>query len=97
MGKKSEHIYNYIKQFILNYGERRDKKHGNWILLKIGKEAFLQIDSWNGYIHYGMCPIYCYWNGFGGYSFLGGNWGGYTAPKDLRFQKYIYDRLINKV
>lgn len=85
--------YNFIKSYIWKHGEKKGKKHGNWILLKIGREAFLQMDSWNESIHYGIGPQYNYWIGFGGWEFLGGYWGEFTKGKDDRFINYIYNKI----
>ena len=36
-----------LHNYIYKYGEKRDKKHGNWIKLHLFDNWFLQMDTWN--------------------------------------------------
>ncbi len=45
--------YNHevLRYLIREHGEKFNKKHGNWIRLRLNGYWFLEMDSWNGYIN----------------------------------------------
>lgn len=83
--KKQEKLHGELATLIRNYGKHHLKKHGNWIILRLNDDWFLQMDSWNTAIYLKQGPgEYNYWNGFSGktWQYLGGNWGGFNLPQE---------------
>lgn len=80
-------IYSELIDIIINYGEKKDKKHGNWYKLPIFGDYYLEMDSWNKRICVNNYQSeYCYWNGFTRnkgtfYKVLGGDWGKFECDR----------------
>ena len=54
-----------LREFMFEMGEKHPKKHGHWIIFRFrGEGTFLEMDSWNGALHYKVgSGEYNYWTG----------------------------------
>ena len=48
----SDYYHKILLNYIHKHGNSFPKKHGNWIKLKLFKDYYLSLDSWNGYISF---------------------------------------------
>jgi hypothetical protein len=85
-----------IRDLILKYGERFDKRHGNWIKLQFTDNLFFQMDSWNYAISLKRgIGEYDYWIGFSGEreKYLGMDFGGLEIHCEIDILKSWYEKL----
>lgn len=84
-------LHSQIFRQIISKGQKFDKKHGNWYILWLDKDNFLELDSWNCAIKHKVgSGEYNYWIGFEGkqIQYLGIDFGGFetTATEEgLRY------------
>ena len=89
--------YKLIRDLIYKYGERFDKKHGNWIKLQYTKDSFFEMDSWNRAIRLKQgTGHYNYWTGFEGVSkqYIGIDFGSLEIRTKCDLLEFYYNNLI---
>lgn len=89
--------YYKLVNIIVKFGERKDKKHGNWFKLPLFGDYYFEMDSWNKRIIVNNYQSeYCYWNGFTKnkgvfYKILGIDFGGFEC--DIFWVNYFLAHL----
>jgi hypothetical protein len=96
--KTKEYYFEKIKKLIYDYGQRFDKKYGNWIKLQYTNDSFFEMDSWNKSIVLKQgSGKYNYWIGFEGehMEYLGSiDWGGSEVHSNCELLEFYYNNLI---
>ena len=89
--KQEEKEHRELVSIILKRGTKHQKKHGNWVILRIKGNQFLELDSWNSAVTLKEgSGEYSYWGGFEGepIKYYGCIWGGYSSG--CTRQDYIF-------
>lgn len=87
-------LHDRLVRFLLENGERFDKKHGNWIKFQISSNKYLQMDSWNKAIELKEGNAeYNYWTGFSGVRriYFGIDWGGFSPSVPIQ----VYNSMLS--
>lgn len=90
---RARHLYLY--GLIMDHGTRMPKRHGNWVILSLNGDFFLELDSWNKAITLkcGPNPEFSEWIGWKARSitYLGSDFGGYEPQVSAAALEDIID------
>jgi len=97
MKNKEKEKFDLLYKIIFNFGQKYDKKHGNWIKIHYFKDAFFQMDSWSKAITLKQGNgEYEYWSGFEGkkINYIGLDYGGRSLHISLDLLEFYIENLL---